>query len=441
MTAKETASLMTEIPTATSTNPNSNKEATICQYFLLSKNGQFQWRWAILLTILLSWVGTIVFVMPNVRITERKREGHNLVYWTPHKTGSTSMRYWLKSVADILELKLHIHHRYPNNHYEDFHSRAKRMGLESCDFLAGHIRITPQRSRENELKLGAVISTIRDPYALLASKYFHRTRKKMTTGNLKKYKDPKSQLSRLWFFYWNDYDPCEQLRYYDGLYGCDLLTLSTRIRKISERIDCIVDTDDSQPDLKSLCHVMGLPDDQCPEMPNENIGSHRTVFNIFIRIPHIRQVMQLTVNITTELRNAFLQKSCRHLNEQDHGLRFLKTPGMEPPKWPYKGCAEVSSSLDEDAEQDAPQNDDADISYVGEPGDGDEGDDADEGDGGGDGSGALDNDRDEGDVEGEGDDGEGDGEGGDDGEGDDDDDDDNGGDEGGGAGTEGNGND
>lgn len=204
-------------------------------------------------------------------ISPVKRAGHNLVYWTPHKTGSTSMHDWLLKVAHVLEVDIFITSKYPNKPYEDHHHRFARVGLNSCAVLAGHIRVPSVTERDNGLALGAVITTIREPFALLMSKYFHRTRRILSKSTLNMYRNPESQSSRRWFFYFNDLDRCEQLRYYDGKEGCEInvhgsstsdivvsQAIQKRVRAIADRIDCVVDTGDPAHDLESLCRQMEL---------------------------------------------------------------------------------------------------------------------------------------------------------------------------------------
>ena len=71
-----------------------------------------------------------------------------------------------------------------------------------------------------------------------------------------------STASRSWFHYFNDLDACSALRYYDGIDGCDLETLQGRIQRIASRIDCVVDTEDPDPDTQALCSIMRVK--SCP---------------------------------------------------------------------------------------------------------------------------------------------------------------------------------
>lgn len=331
------------------------------------------WRWLVLSLLVMLWIVGMQFVLPILWPRLIVREGHNLVYWTPHKTGSTSMRNWLKHVAETLQLHISITHKYPNKPFEDHRQRYDRLKLKKCAFLAGHIRVRSVHLRNNELHLGAVITTIRDPFAMLMSKYFHRTRGRLTTGTLQHFADPGSHLSRLWFFYWNDVDPCEQLRYYDGEEGCELdqrdgvmTAIEKRARAIADRIDCVVDTDDPAHDLDSLCRQMSLGESECPQMPVLNVKKGNTLYDKILTFPHIKAVMMRTANVTIALRNALMKRRCRFLDDGS-----LTTPGAEPPQWPFKGCNRIESTLEEDTGDDAPENDahDDDTQSIGDKGD------------------------------------------------------------------------
>lgn len=269
------------------------------------------------------------------------------------------MREWLLKVAHTLEADISITRKYPYKPHEDHHHRFARVGLSTCAFLAGHIRVPSLRDRTNELKLGAVITTIREPYALLMSKYFHRTRLKLNQATLKKYMNPTSQPSRRWFFYFNDLDPCEQLRYYDGLEGCTITNspaLQKRVHAIADRIDCVVDTDDPGHDLLSLCSQMQMSDHECPKLLVENVNNGHSLYDTMLTLPHIKSVMSRAVNVTVLLREAFLRRRCRFLENGS-----LTTPGAEPPQWPFKRCKHIDamdlSGNGDGVTDDAPEND------------------------------------------------------------------------------------
>ena len=97
----------------------------------------------------------------------------SLSSFLPHKTGSTSVRVWLRKVSAKLEVESVLTPRYPNKPTEDHHRRLKNWELSECSFIGGHLRANPVNMRSNELSLGSVISRIRDPHDLFASKYFH----------------------------------------------------------------------------------------------------------------------------------------------------------------------------------------------------------------------------------------------------------------------------
>lgn len=167
----------------------------------------------------------------------------------------------------------------------------------------------------------------------MASKFFHRNRLS--------YRDhlPSSvefhSFARTWFFYFHDLDPCEQLRYYDGHEGCDLDTVSSRIRNIVDRIDCTINTDDADADLEALCRMMKLK--QCPEFPSRHkkVSSYSELF----QVGHIREAMDNAVNVGKLLNAEMLKKGCRYL---DKGNELVRA-GVEPPRFPSTICAKHSS--------------------------------------------------------------------------------------------------
>lgn len=260
------------------------------------------------------------------------------------------MRVWLKEVSQQLGSKFTAGGYYPNRRFEDHHARARRMG--NCSLITGHIRVPSVSKRRNELELGAVVTSVRDPYKLLASKFFHRTRNSLKESDLELYRDQSSKESRIWFFHWNDYDPCEQLRYYDGEDGCDMSGLPRRIKAIVNRIDCVVDIDDPIPDIKALCNVMKLDDSTCPSFPQANQQSHRSLYDDLLAIEHVRRVVERVARVTQMMRDQLLNRRCRFLGTPN----LPSLPRMHPPQWPYLGC-HVSSDLDDGAINDAPEND------------------------------------------------------------------------------------
>lgn len=285
----------------------------------------------------------------KLHLPPSERVASNLIYWKPHKTGSTSLRSWLITVADTLQLPLHKTDHYPNSDISDHYDRLRSLNTHKdgrCSIFAGHVRVPEVSSRvdeRDERSLGAVVTTTRNALNTLASKYFHRTGRDLSRPDLEWFKKTKSQQSRLWFFHWNDHDPCEVLRYYDGLNGCDLeqKSLEQRTLGIAKRIDCVVDTDDPDEDLWALCRVMGIEDrEKCPEYPNRRAKDYRTLYDDLFAIPHIREVVKSSLRVTETLRDQFLKRRCRFLQLGDVGEGTLKEDVKlgAPPRWPYHGC-------------------------------------------------------------------------------------------------------
>lgn len=269
-----------------------------------------------------------------------EREGYHVVYWTPHKTGSTSMRTWLRSVAIQLRVTVRQGPHYPNAPLIAWPQLAGYVArhTDTCSIATGHIHVQDADVRDDERKLGAVITTFRNPVEQLASKYFHRTNAQLA-GDLREWRDPRSRPARFWFFYWNDHDPCEQLRYYDGQPGCHLPELRSRIARLAQRIDCAVDMDDPTADLDALCHAMHL--DRCPPFPFTNARPGTSTYDELLAIPHVRAVMQRVLNVSDLLRHALLQRRCRFLHVP-HAISF---GAFQKPQWPYPGCNNGSSSF------------------------------------------------------------------------------------------------
>lgn len=269
--------------------------------------------------------------------TTLTRTGFHLLYWTPHKTGSMSMRTWLRTIARTLAVSVATGQRYPNANLTDWHHlthRASRhRNVPSCGIVTGHLRVRSVHERVDERVLGAVITTFRHPLPALASKYFHRTREVLRMDQLSEWHDVDSLTSRLWFLYWNDHDPCEQLRYYDGVDGCDFATLHTRVRGIAERVDCAVDMDDPRDDIDALCTAMQLP--SCEDFPyvNQRKGTGSGYDSIY-EIPHVRRAVVRVERVSIMLRDALMERRCRFLGVGDK----LAVPGVGPPQWPYPGC-------------------------------------------------------------------------------------------------------
>lgn len=274
----------------------------------------------------------------NLRpVRKQERHGNSLVYWTPHKTGSTSMRAWLRSVVRLVGGQgagNGIY--YPYSNYSDHETRLKSSNLEpKCAFIMGHIRVPPFPIRHDELQLGAVVTTTRHPLNTLASKFFHRTAEKLTEDTFSAWNDITSSKSRRWFFYWHDANPCEPLEYYDGLDHCDLNenNLMLRAKRIADRIDCVVDTDDPDEDLRALCGQMNVRDKKCPAYPERNTRKGRSLYDDFYDIPHLRSAVSKILNVTTILRNSLMEKRCRFLK-----IGNLTPSGYEDPNWPSSNC-------------------------------------------------------------------------------------------------------
>ena len=262
----------------------------------------------------------------------QSRLAHNLVYWSPHKTGSTSMRIWLRRVSDAIEIHYYTAGFYPYSPFSNWEDRAVPP-YTNCTILSGHIRSKPFSQRSiHEARLGAVITSTRDPYDTMASRYFHRTERKFTEEILSMTANrTKSSTSRRWFFYWQDLDACEQLRYYDAIQDCNYDSLEQRIQDIANRIDCVVDTNDPQPDLDALCKAMNLH--ECPAFLNGNnrVVSYQPIFDEL----HLTHAMERVVNVSIALRKALMPRRCRFLPS-------LSTPGMKPPNFPFRGCGAVN---------------------------------------------------------------------------------------------------
>lgn len=204
----------------------------------------------------------------------------------------------------------------------------------NCSIIAGHIRMKNVADRRHEGELGAVLTTTRDTKDTLVSRYFH-TRMKNISAELEDLKDPDNERSFIWFFHFNDYDPCEPFRYYDGIEGCDLTSLKERAAAIANRIDCVVDTDDPEKDYAALCKLMRLPRSRCPETPTKNVRAAKEYADLF-QYRHLTEIMERVSRVYDVLRDALLERRCRFL--VDGTGRTM--PGFEEPRWPGAGCRE-----------------------------------------------------------------------------------------------------
>lgn len=267
----------------------------------------------------------------------RKRHSSNLVYWTPHKTGSTSMRWWLKLVAQKLGIRdVGGSIYYPFSNISDHELRLNLFSPNrTCNIVMGHIRAPPIAQRHDERKLGAVITTTRLAFNTLASKYFHRTAEKLTPTTLKSFQVIGNQVSRRWFLYWHDSNPCEPLQYYDGLDDCilDEPHIAYRVRQIVNRIDCSVDMDDPDLDIQAICQQLQISANNCPEFPERNTREGRSLYDDLHDLPHIRKSLDNNMYVTNMLRKSLMMKRCRFLHYGN-----LTPPGYEKPVWPSATC-------------------------------------------------------------------------------------------------------
>lgn len=275
---------------------------------------------------------------PAPRTARLARDGSNLVYWTPHKTGSTSMRSWIRKVAATVGANMTGKGVYYP--YSDFLDHAERLSASQngagCAFVIGHIRVPPFSERHDERKLGAVITTTRRSFNTLASKFFHRTADRLTEKSLKDFKSSSSRASRRWFFYWHDSNACEPLQYYDGLDRCELndAALTERARSIADRIDCTVDMDDPDPDVAVLCEQLRVSNNDCPRFPERNTKPGRSLYDSLYDFPHIKAIIADNVRVTDVLRDQLMMKRCRFFPNGN-----LTSGGYDAPRWPSLGCS------------------------------------------------------------------------------------------------------
>lgn len=174
--------------------------------------------------------------------------------------------------------------------------------------------------------MGSVITTTRDAQRTLASKYFHRTKRSLR-ADVQSLANEKSSAARLWFFHWHDYDPCEQLRYYDGIPGCNLADIPSRAADIAARMDCVVDTDDPEPDLKVLCAEMRI--EECPPFPRKNVKGDG--YEMLFDAEHVGEALRRVLWVTKLLRKELRGRLCRDFDGV--GIK-----GFGRARFPYKGC-------------------------------------------------------------------------------------------------------
>lgn len=264
------------------------------------------------------------------------RGGTNLVYWTPHKTGSTSMRWWLKDVAREIGAELiGMRFLYPYSRTMDHEQRANfLLDGTTCAFVMGHIRVPSFLKRFDERRLGAVVTTTRATFPTLASKFFHRTDGELSVRALRAFAFIRSTRASTWFYHWHDSNPCEPLEYYDGLKDCRLDggAVEERARGIAERIDCVVDTDDPEEDVRALCRQMGLSSSNCPRYADRNVAQGRSLYDDLYNISHVRQALGNNFYVTDVLRSQLMMKRCRFFASGN----LSSTLG--PARWPTVSC-------------------------------------------------------------------------------------------------------
>lgn len=270
----------------------------------------------------------------------RAREGHHLVFWAPMKTGSSSMRTWLRLVARQMGW---LQTNGPFYLFADVTDWANMthepvvVRNASCSVNNGHIRVRAVHERFDELALGAVITTMRGALGQLASTYFYKL-KRSAAVDVPSMTTVHAPASQIWFYFWDVFDPCMFLRYYDGLPGCDLAVLSARIESIAARIDCVVDADDPAPDLRALCAVMHVS--ECPDSQKRKVVATGELYAQLFAVPFLREAVAEAEHVLTLLNEALSKRRCRFLVGKS---RHLWTPGWEAPAFPYAGCQNGSA--------------------------------------------------------------------------------------------------
>lgn len=274
---------------------------------------------------------------PPVRIA------HNILYWKPHKTGSTSAKLWMDALAAAanLRLKFFAPRAYLFQAPTDL---ATRAGDANCTIFLGHILTRDVHSRTHEASRGAVITTTRDAYNYLCSKYFHTSEGSYNT-HIEGLEHRDTIEARLWWSRWLIYDRCETYRYYDGLQGCpaEPAALHARAEAIAERIDCVIDTEDPQPDADAICKVIGL--EHCPEFGSSNTRiSPEVGYEKLLDIKHIKKALDGPAAVIQILRDALLKRRCRLMTAPGKVYDSSSTMGNLPPaKWPTTNCVAQSA--------------------------------------------------------------------------------------------------
>ena len=91
------------------------------------------------------------------------RTSNNVIYWTPRKTGSSSMRAWLNKIISRTGIGMQVKDPYKfvytskRDWYDlaemrSFHN-ASNMTTPHCSVVYGHIRALPYTERRDERKL------------------------------------------------------------------------------------------------------------------------------------------------------------------------------------------------------------------------------------------------------------------------------------------------
>lgn len=228
-------------------------------------------------------------------------------YWTPHKTSSSSLRGFLKRVAPQIDYDLYnVRETYVYGMKDCLKSTLsgtpRRIYIGHC-----HIKNTNGGIHAPMIPMDTLsLSSIRNPFDVMTSKYFHRTAEELVDPKV--FADIRSPESRYWYFQWHDYNRCEPLEYYDGDMNCDLNNLEERIEKISEVVDCVIDADDADPDLHAICEKFKVP--RCPRQIQANVHG-APLYSEIHQYWHIREILANASGPTMMLYNRLKEKRCR----------------------------------------------------------------------------------------------------------------------------------
>lgn len=265
------------------------------------------------------------------------RTGHNILYWKPHKTGSTSTKIWLSQLANESNLIYNFFSpkRYVYQEPTDLATRAENF---NCTIIVGHILTRPVNIRRNEARFGVVLTTTRNVYNYLCSKYFHTTEAKFRFA-IRELNSTTSESSRRWWSSWLIYDPCETYRYYDGLDGCDTDqdALRARAEAIASRIDCVIDIEDPQADADAICKVMGVRD--CPRFGAVNLRVDvESGYSKLLNIPHVKKLLDRPARVIQILRDALMKRRCRFMTASGAFDSSSTIGNLPPARWPTVSC-------------------------------------------------------------------------------------------------------